>query len=450
MTTPESDLGAITRPADPAFRAAVEAGERAGEPMTSTTIEPPQHTSRRGVAAILIATLGNGFATLMPPLVALPVYVERFDPAGKATSLGLSFGLSAAILLVLTPIFGAISDRTTNRFGMRRPGLVIATLVVFVGLVLQGVSSSILTLLLGLTVMAVGVAMFTASYSALIPDQVTQKSRGRILGFQSLVLVLSGVTAALVGATLLENQFLLFTGGGVLMIITTTVAVLLLKDRILHKSDVVHQPLLGTLLSGFRYHPKSAPNFSWVWLSRFIITLASTFGGFSIYFMTDELGVTDAQLPGLIGLSTVVNLAGTVVGTLVGGFLTSKLGRLPQLVIVVSVIFAAGGVLAAFSTSVPIFMLALGIIALGIGSFLPVDGALVMAVLPGGSAETGKYMSIITIADQLPRAIGPLLVPALIALADVVGIGGYALLYIVMGVVAVAGGLVVRRVSVLT
>lgn len=446
MTNPSS-FGDISRQADPGFVAAVEEGERASEPMTPTSDEPPQRTSGRGIAAILIVTFGNGFATLMAPLVALPVIIGRFDPEGKATSLGLALGLSALMLLLFAPIFGAISDRTTGRLGMRRPGIIVGTLVVFVGLIIQGLAPNVALLVVGVVVMAFGGAILTGSYAALIPDQVTPKSRGRVLGFQSLMLVLAGVTAAFVGAELLDYQLALFGVGAVLMLITSGLAVVLLKDRVLDKKDVSRLPMLRTLVEGFRFNPKSAPNYSWVWLSRFVITLASTFGGFSLYFMTDQLGVTEAQLPGLITLSTLVNLAGTVVGTLVGGFLSSKLGRLPNLVIIVSIIFAAGGLLAAFSTSVGVFMLALGIIALAIGSFLPVDGALVMAVLPGGKHETGKYMSIITIADQLPRSIGPLLVPVIIALGAFIPLGAYSVLYIVMGIIAVIGGLIVRRVK---
>jgi MFS family permease len=446
MSNP-SGFDDITRPADPGFVAAVEEGERAAEPMTPTLTEPVQQTSRRGVAAILLIMFGNGFATLIPPLVALPYLIGRLDPDGKAASLGLALGVAALVLLVFAPIFGALSDRTTSRLGMRKPGLIIGTLVVTGGLFIQAFAPNIPTLIGGVTVMAFGGAILTGSFSALIPDQVTPARRGRILGYQSLMLVLAGVSGSLVGAQLLQNQVALFGLGAILMLITSGVAVLLLKDRVLDKKDVVRLPILRTLIEGFRFNPKSAPKYSWVWLSRFVITFAITFGGFSLYFMTDQLGVTDEQLPGLLTLSVLVNLVGTVIGTLVGGFLTSNLRRLPNLVIVVSFIFAAGGLLAAFSTTVPVFMLALGVIALAIGSFLPVDGALVMAVLPDGKHETGKFMSIITIADQLPRSIGPMIAPVIIALAAFIPLGGYSVLYIVMAIVAIIGGLIVRRVK---
>lgn len=447
MSNPESELATITRPADTAFVTAVEEGERATEPMTVTSTVALPQTSRRGVAAILISTVGNSAAVLMPPLVGLPIYIQRFDSAGKAGSLGLVLGLTALVALVLTPIFGALSDRTTSRFGMRRPGMIVGTAIIVAGLVIEGLSGSVSHLLLGALIMAAGASVFTASYSALIPDQVAAGRRGRVLGFQSLVLVVMGVTAAMIGPAMIDNQFALFTVGGVLMIVTTTVAVFLLKDRVLDRQYLTRQPLLRSLVDGFVFSPKSAPDFAWVWVSRFLMTLGVSFGGFGIYFLTDQLHVTDEQLPGLISLSALVNLAGTVIGTLLGAFVSDKLGRLKSLVLFVGLIFAAGGVITAFSPTVPVFMLATGVIALGIGSFLPIDGALVMAVLPGGQSQTGKYMSIITIADQLPRSIGPFLAPAVVAIGAATPLGGYPLLYLIMGIFAVAGGFVVRHVK---
>ncbi|MEI7743384.1 MAG: MFS transporter [Chloroflexota bacterium] len=409
--------------------------------------EPERKASGRAVAAILVATIGFGFATLMVPLVGLPVFIERLDPVNKAGSLGLALGLAAVAVLICTPIFGALSDQTTGRFGMRRPGLVGGTLFVFTGLVVQGLATSTGLLMLGVVIMSIGQGMFVGSYAALVPDHVSATRRGRVLGFQSLIVVLSGVAAAFIGARLLDHQLALFGTGGLLMLVTTASAVVLLPDRVLEKYAEHGRPAIGSLLAGFRYSPKSAPNFSWVWLSRFVMTLAYTFGGFSIYFMTDELGVTDAQLPGLITLSVIVNLAGTVTGTLLGGFLSDKLARLPKLVIITSVIFAGGGLIAAASTSIPVFMVALGAIAFATGAFLPIDGALVMAVLPGQRAEIGKYMSIIAIAEQLPRAIGPLLVPAIVAASAIFSLGGYRVTYVLLGIVAITGGLVVRNVK---
>ena len=443
------EMGKIARAGDPAFINAVEEGGRATQGIWTVEDElesEPQRTSRRGVAAVLVGNIGS-FATLLPPLVGLPIFIGKYDPAGKAGSLGLAVGLLALVLLVLTPIFGALSDRTTSRLGRRKPGLIIGVVIIVLGLVVQGLATGVATLVAGAVVMAAGSAVYSASYSALIPDQVAPAVRGRVLGFQSLILVVMGVAGTIVGPMLIDQQFLMFTLGAGIMIVSTSVMLILLKDRAIDKKDVPKRRASQALLDGFSYNPKSAPDFSWVWAGRFLVTLGISFSGFSIYFLTDQLQVGEGELPGLISLVGLINLGGTVIGTLSGAFFSDKLGRRKSLVLITALILAAGGLITAFSPSVTVFLIATAVIAFGLGTFIPVDGALVMDVLPGNGSQTGKYMSIITIADQLPRAIGPFIAPAVIALGAATPLGGYPMLYIFLGVFAILGGLVVRRVK---
>jgi MFS family permease len=92
------------------------------------------------------------------------------------------------------------------------------------------------------------------------------------------------------------------------------------------------------------------------------------------------------------------------------------------------------------------FYIGSAIITFAGGMFIPTDGTLVMTVLPGGDKHAAKYMAIITIADQLPRSIGPFVAPAVIALGGLTALGGYPLLYLAAAVAAITGGLLVRNV----
>lgn len=444
MSDPK-ELSRIASAGDPSFVRTVDDGGR--DPLSAIADGQPeaQTTSRRGVVAIIIGAIGNSYATLIPPLVALPIYIGMFDPEGKAAALGLVLGLMALVLMVCVPIFGALSDRCTSRLGKRKPGILIGTAIIVAGLALQGASTNVPVLTVGVLLMAVGGALFTASFSALIPDQVAPSGRGRVLGFQSLALVVMGVAGTIIGPMLIDYQFALFVSGGIFMIVTTTVSMCLLNDRRLSKADKPRERPLRALVDGFAFNPKSAPDYSWVWTSRFLVTLGISFTGFSQYFLTDQLHVTAEELPALISMTGMINLGGTVIGTLSGAFLSDKLGRRKSLVLITAMILAAGGILTAFSPNVAVFMVAMAVLAFGLGTFIPVDGALVMDVLPGGAHQTAKYMSIMTIADQLPRAIGPFLAPVVISLGAATALGGYPLLYLFLGVFAIIGGLVVRK-----
>ncbi|QTR04583.1 MFS transporter, partial [Saccharothrix algeriensis] len=63
-------------------------------------------------------------ALLASALVTVPLRVAEVDPDGKERSLGLIVALGALVAVVANPLFGRLSDRTTSRFGRRRPWLI--------------------------------------------------------------------------------------------------------------------------------------------------------------------------------------------------------------------------------------------------------------------------------------------------------------------------------------
>ena len=68
-----------------------------------------------------------GFFT--PIQLLLPQQLEDIDAAGKVGALGWVTGAGAAIAVLVTPLAGALSDRTTSRWGRRLPWLVGGTLL---------------------------------------------------------------------------------------------------------------------------------------------------------------------------------------------------------------------------------------------------------------------------------------------------------------------------------
>ncbi|MGF6823893.1 MFS family permease [Microbacterium sp. ZKA21] len=401
----------------------------------------------RNVVAVLLIALGIGFGTLMPAMVALPVVIARITPESKDVVLGAVLGLQAFLGMALAPFFGALSDRTTSRFGMRRPGIAIGGTSIVVGLVILGLATNVPMIFLGTFFMAIGSSISGASSFAVIPDSFPDRSRGKILGFKALTGSLAGLTASIIGPMLLSNQFALFGVGAGVLTVCYLIAVPLIQDRHLDRADVPKQSLLANAFSGYRFNPKSAPDFSWVFVSRFIFTLGIAFcTTFAVYFLTDELRVSAEELPPLIALNSIISLAGTAAGTLIGAFLADKVPSRKAMVMVAASILSAGAIIVAFSPTPNIFFIGTTLLALSVGLFIPTDGALVMSVLPGGNAHAAKFMAIIGIADQLPRSLGASIAPAIIAVGAFTALGGYPVLYIAGGVAALIGGFTIRMV----
>src|SRR5215472_9813483 len=77
--------------------------------------EPTRRVGSRWIAFIALANFG-------PLEVLLPNQVQAVAGAAhKVTTLGWAAGIGAAFAMIANPVAGALSDRTTGRFGRRHP-----------------------------------------------------------------------------------------------------------------------------------------------------------------------------------------------------------------------------------------------------------------------------------------------------------------------------------------
>src|SRR5439155_4067473 len=105
---------------------AVSAAERAAATPTTTVpaalAEPTEPVRGRWVALLVLAQLGVWMAFFTPIQVLLPQQIEAIDQAHKETMLGWVTGFGAAAAMVVNPLAGALSDRTSLRFAGRALG----------------------------------------------------------------------------------------------------------------------------------------------------------------------------------------------------------------------------------------------------------------------------------------------------------------------------------------
>ena len=92
----------------------------------------------------LIISLAVVFFVLLTLYVAvlqvlLPNQIQDLDPASKATDLGILFAITSVFSTTITPLSGALSDRTRSGFGRRTPWIVLGALIGGGALILAGV-----------------------------------------------------------------------------------------------------------------------------------------------------------------------------------------------------------------------------------------------------------------------------------------------------------------------
>src|SRR5437870_13622408 len=81
-------------------------------------------------AAISLYILYAGIGALL-----LPFQIGLLAPGSKVAILSFFTSITVLIALFANPLAGALSDRTTSRFGRRRPWIIVGCVLTVVGLI---------------------------------------------------------------------------------------------------------------------------------------------------------------------------------------------------------------------------------------------------------------------------------------------------------------------------
>jgi Na+/melibiose symporter-like transporter len=111
---------------------------------------PATRVRRAFIGTLALANLAVWMGFFTPIQLLLPEQLEDVaGDDGKVGALGLVTGVGALVAVVATPLAGALSDRTTSRFGRRLPWLVGGTLLGALALVVLSRQSTVVGVLFG-------------------------------------------------------------------------------------------------------------------------------------------------------------------------------------------------------------------------------------------------------------------------------------------------------------
>jgi len=378
-------------------------------------------------AAISLYILYAGIGALL-----LPYQIELLAPGQKVAILSFFTSITVLIALFANPLSGAFSDRTTSRFGRRRPWIFAGGLLTMLGLIFMWRANSIPLLFVGYSLVELFSNCVLAALVATIPDQVPDKQRGTVSGIYGLATGFGGILGAVIAGQIFKtnptNAYVVML---VIVLIATIPFAVFLADKVLPKGYMPRFHL-GAFLKNFWINPRKHPDFSWAWLTRFIPFVGYFLGiTYIFYFLTD---VVKYPAP-LQGASTFSIIAAVVslVSTLLGGFLSDRLKRRKLFVIAGMIIMAIAMLLLAFFQVWISVVLAAAVLGFGLGAYLAVDVAIVTLVLPSAK-DRAKDMGIINIANTLPHSIAPVIAGFVLALTH-----SYSVLYIAAAIFVLLG-----------
>lgn len=142
----------------------------------------PPRTPRGYTPGLAAVNFGVYLALLTPVMVSMAFKIQHIDPTNTEGSLGLVMGVGAAFALIANPLVGRLSDRTTSRWGMRRPWILGGAIVGLGGFALIGAADSVLVVLLAWCLVQASMNAVLAAANATLPDQVPVSSRGKVSG----------------------------------------------------------------------------------------------------------------------------------------------------------------------------------------------------------------------------------------------------------------------------
>ncbi len=402
--------------------------------------EPTRKVTAGWIALFATAWFGIWMAQLTPVQLLLPLQIDGLlkptDWTESVIAFGIISGIAGACALVTYPLTGAFSDRTTSRFGRRRPWILAGTVVFAVSLILLSVQGTIVGIGIFWALAIIGFCMASAAITATISDQVPVLQRGLVSGFVSAPQALGTVLGILLVTELSLGQVLGYTVVAVALLVLVIPFVLVIPDEVLPK--VLRAPFtLGALVKGFWINPVAHPDFGWTLFSRILVNLGNALGTtLLLYFIMFGLNRPETAEDDLLQL-TVIYLVTFIIASLGFGRLSDVLRKRKPFVYAAAYLQGLAALLLAFVPDFSIAMVGAALLGLGYGCFMAVDQALATQVLPS-SHTRGKDLGIMNIATAVPQAVAPLLGSAIVA-----ALGGFTGLFVASALFAALGGLAV-------
>ncbi len=165
--------------------------------------------------------------------IFMPYMVGIFAPeALKNTALGAMRSAGLVIAMLVQPAAGLLSDRSTSRFGRRRPYILVGALLDCLFLAAIAFSWNYWALLIAILLIQFSSNISHGPLQGLIPDLVPEDQRGRASAVKAIMellpLILVGLTIAkIVGAGKLDLAIFIT---GISLLIVTLVTILFVKE----------------------------------------------------------------------------------------------------------------------------------------------------------------------------------------------------------------------------
>ncbi len=412
--------------------------------QTPEIFQPPQkRVSPLFQFVFFFANLSIWLAKFPFTSIILPLQILALDPGNKTLDFSLITAVGSLFGLIANPLAGALSDRTTNPLGRRRPWLISGVIMSVVMLVVLSFSPGVIGLLIGWILYQIAINVVLSALMALLPDRVPQKQRGLVSSYTGLAIPLGfTIGVQLITRSLRQAIQPTYYIIGAILLIAILLVVVITPEQQLPK-HVVPAFNLRSFLGSFWLSPRRYPDFGWAWLTRFLIILSSSAVTlYTLYYLQDVYKYSsEAAAKGVATFTTTYSIV-LVVTAISCGLISDRIGRRKIFVVAAGILTAISMFILAFAHTNALFITAAVIFGLGYGGYLGVDFALVSEVLPS-KKDHAKDLGVFNIANSLPQVIMPTLGAIILSAFG----NSYFVLFTIVGVAALFSGLLIQPIK---
>ena len=338
------------------------------------------------------------------------------DPANKI-AIYTTFAVIGAITSALgTVIGGTLSDRTRSRIGKRSPWLIGSSLLAAIALAGTGLTHSLIVIGICYALFQAGIGTWVAALSALVPDRVPAGSIGTASAFAGFGYLLGQTIGGVIGGGFVTRPM----AGLIVVPWTIVIAAILIAIFVRGKDNRASTAGIGEADAAPRATflrdliPPRTLDFWLAFLGRFLFILAIVMlSTFQLFTLTDYLHQSTAKAGQIIELATAIFGVLAAVAVVVTGPVSDRINRKKPFVIGSPFLIGLALIPVLVSPSVFTYVLFFSLTGLAFGTYISVDQALMVAVLPNPD-RAARDLGFLSIGQTIPGVVAPLVGDALV------------------------------------
>jgi MFS family permease len=380
-----------------------------------------------------------------------PSIVNKIVPGGEQNRWwGYIVAIGAAEAMIGPAIMGWLSDRTSSRWGRRRPYIALGAALTAISLLAMGRADSIWLLMTAYLFIQISDDVGTGPYSSAIPELVPESGRGRAAGSMGLLQLSGQVVAVAIGLALGSSPWLIFVAMAAVNVAGALISIAAIAK--LENDQVLSQSPKKSLRIGNLWEPLKDPDFRWAWFTRFLNALGFyVVLNYLLNFLKDVVKVYDLgfirfsePFQAAIAMAAILSLTGAI-SSVINGKRADVVGRKRVVVQAGVVMFVALAAFCFVSTYALVAPLAI-IFGIGYGAYLSADWALVSDVLPDKDSPA-RDMGVWQMSVAAPQVFSGL-IGGLIDWGNLFGPGtGYRIAFGMASIALLMGSLLVTKIK---